>query len=350
MHSRQIGLVMFLGRPVPYVFFGRDSFSRRERLDGLSESLDADGMLASSTTVLDGRKISLAEVRAASDTVPFMSANRLVIVEGLLSRLAGAGRGRRRGGEPSGEAAAWLPLADYAGGMPPSTHLVLIDGEIEGRNPLLDALKGKGEVREFRPLYPRAVTDWIRRRAQPLDLKLSAGAVRLLADFVGNDLWTLSGELEKLSVYAAGKPVGEEEVRALVTAVRETAVFPLVDAIVEARPAAAVRLLRQMFRQGSAAHYIISMIQRQFRHLAIAREMLDAGESGRRIGDATRLHDFALERLLEQAPGYTMARLQAAFQRLLEADLHIKRGIYDDELALELLVHDLAETGSRAAA
>ncbi|MEE8347131.1 MAG: DNA polymerase III subunit delta [Dehalococcoidia bacterium] len=334
-----------------YVLFGKDSFSLRERLDGLRSSLDADGMLASSTTVLDGRKTSLVEVRAACDTVPFMSANRLVIVEGLLSRLAGAGRGRRRGGgEPSGEVAAWLPLADYAGGMPPSTHLVLIDGEVEGRNPLLGALKGKGEVREFRPLYPRAVPDWIRRRAQPLDLKLSAGAVRLLADFVGNDLWTLSGELEKLSVYAAGKPIGEEEVRALVTAVRETAVFPLVDAIVEARTAAAVRLLRQMFRQGSAAPYIIVMIQRQFRHLAIAREMLDAGESGRRIGEAMRLHDFALERLLEQAPGYTMARLQAAFQRLLEADLHIKRGIYDGELALELLVHDLAEAGSRAAA
>ncbi len=342
--------MLFLGRLVLYVLFGKDSFSLRERLDGLRSSLDDDGMLASSTTVLDGRKTSLAEVRAACDTVPFMSTNRLVIVEGLLSRLAGAGRGRRRGGEPTEDAAAWLPLADYAGGMPPSTHLVLIDGEIKGRNPLLDALKGKGEVREFRPLNQRAVPDWIRRRAQPLDLKLSAGAVRLLAEFVGNDLWTLSGELEKLSVYAAGKPIGEEEVRALVTAVRETAIFPLVDAIVEARPAAAVRLLRQMFRQGSVAPYIIVMIQRQFRHLAIAREMLDAGESGRRIGDATRLHDFALERLLEQAPAYTMARLKAAFQRLLEADLHIKRGIYDDELALELLVQDLAETGSRAAA
>ena len=333
-----------------YVFFGKDSFSLRERLDELRASLDADGMLASSTTVLDGGKTSLAEVRAACDTLPFMSANRLVIVERLLARLAGAGRGRRRGAAPSGEAEAWLPLADYAGRMPPSTHLVLVDAEIEGRNPLLDALKGKGEVRQFRPLFPRVVPDWIRRRAQPLGLKLSAGAVSLLAEFVGNDLWILSGELEKLSVYAAGQPIGEDEVRALVPAVRETSVFPLVDAIVEARPAAAVRLLRQMFQQESGPPYVLSMIQRQFRHLAIAREMLDAGESGRRIGDALRLPDFPLERLLEQAPGYTIARSRAAFQRLLEADLQIKRGIYDGELALELLVHDLAETGSRAAA
>ena len=334
-----------------HVFFGKDSFSLRERLDELRSSLDDDGMLASSTVVLDGRRTSLAELTAACDTVPFLAAHRLVIVEGLLARLAGAGRGRRAqtGGRPAGgrgpsaETAAWLPLADYVDRMPPSSHLVLVDGDVQRGNPLLDALKGKGEVREFRPLAQRAVPGWIQSRARSLGLTLGPGAVRLLADFVGNDLWALSGELEKLSVYAGGRPVGEEEVRALVTAVRETSVFPLVDAIVEGRPAVAVRLLRQVLRQESGVPYVLAMIQRQLRHLAIAREMMDAGASGRRIGEVLRLPDFALDRLLEQAPRYPPQRPRAAFRRLLEADLQIKRGIYHDELALELLVHDLAE-------
>ena len=332
-----------------YVFFGEDSFSLRERLDTLRASLDADGMLASSTTVLDGRAASLAEVTAACDTVPFLSAHRLVIVEGLLSRLAGAGRGRRRSGGPSAEVEAWLPLADYADRMPPTTHLVLIDGEIKGGNPLLDALKGKGEISEFPPLVRRAVPGWIRSRAQSLGLSLPPGAVGLLADFVGSDLWTLSHELEKLSAYSAGRPVSEDDVRALVTAVRETSVFTLVDAIVEGRTAAALRHLRQMYQQESNVLYILAMIQRQFRHLAIAREMLDAGESGRSISEALRLRDFARDRLLDQATGYSAARLQEAFQRMLEADLNIKRGVYEGELALELLVQDLAEARPRAA-
>jgi DNA polymerase-3 subunit delta len=333
-----------------HVFFGKDSFSLHERLDALRSSLDDDGMLASNTVVLDGRRTSLAEVTAACDTVPFLAAHRLVIVEGLLARLAGAGRGRRGGRKPSAEIAAWLPLADYVGRMPPSTHLVLVDGEVQGENPLRDALKAKGEVREFRPLSPRAVPDWIGSRARSLGLTLTPGGVRLLAEFVGNDLWTLAGELEKLSVYAGGRPVGEEEVRALVTAVRETSVFPLVDAIVEGRPATAVRLLRQMFRQQSSASYVLAMIQRQFRHLAVAREMMEAGASSRRIGEALRLPDFALDRLLEQATRYPPLRLRAAFRRLLEADLQIKRGIYHEELALELLTHDLAEAPPAAVA
>src|SRR3989304_2130630 len=85
-----------------YVFFGKDSYSLRERLDELRASLDADGMLASSTSVLDGRRVTLAEVTAACDTVPFMCAHRLVIVEGLLSRLGAGGRGRQRGGAGGG--------------------------------------------------------------------------------------------------------------------------------------------------------------------------------------------------------------------------------------------------------
>jgi len=211
-------------------------------------------------------------------------------------------------------------------------------------------LRGKGEVREFRPLAQRAVSDWIRARAASTGLELSAAAARLLADFVGNDLWALSGELEKLSVYAGGRPVGEDDVRALVAAVREASVFPLVDAIVEGRPALAIKLLRQMFRQESGPQYILAMIQRQLRHLAVAREMLDAGESGRRIGEALRLRDFALDKLLEQAGRYSQPRLKSAFQRVLEADLQVKRGVYDGELALELLVHDLAAPARQAGA
>ncbi|MEE8346551.1 MAG: DNA polymerase III subunit delta [Dehalococcoidia bacterium] len=324
-----------------YVFYGEDSYTISERLDELRSSLDADGMLVTNTTVLDGGKTSLAEVTAACDTVPFLSAHRLVIVEGLLSRLGGGGRGRR-GGRPPPDAASWLPLAEYVGRMPQSAHLVLLDSKVTAGNPLLEALKGKGEIREFRALPSRAVPEWVRRRAQSLGLTLSAGAVGLLAQYVGNDLWTMAGELEKLSIYAGGRPVGEDDVRALVTSVRQTSVFALVDAIVEGRATAAVRLLRQMLRQESGPLYILVMIQRQLRHLGIAREMLDAGANSRRIGEALRLRGFAAEKLLEQAPRYSQARLRAAFRRLLEADLQIKRGIYDAELALELLVNDLA--------
>src|SRR3989304_3384475 len=202
-----------------HVFYGEASFSVRQRRDELRSSLDTDGMLTSNTTVLDGAKTSLAEVTAACDTVPFLSAHRLVIVEGLLSRLGGAGRGRRGGRAP---------------------------------------LRGKGDIREFRPLSTPAVEGWVRRRAQSLGLTLSAGAVKLLVENVGNDLWTMAGELEKLSVYAGGRPVGEDDVRDLVSDVSELEVWSLLDAIVGGRSAAGLKLLGRLFVKGKNASYILS--------------------------------------------------------------------------------------------
>ncbi len=295
-------------------------------------------MLASNTVALDGRKTTPAELMAACDSVPFLAQHRLVVVDGLLSRLAGTGRGRK----PSAQAEAWLALADYVARMPPSSHLVLLDGDVKAAHPLLKALKGKGEIVEFRPLNRREVPGWIQARARALELKLTPPAARLLAEFVGNNRWALAGELDKLSVFAGDRPVTDDDVRALVPAVREVSIFPLVDAIVEGRPTAALRMLRQMLRQGSSPLYVLSMVQRQLRHLAVAREMQDAGSAGRAIGETVRVSGFPLDKLLEQAARYPPERIRSAFARLLEADLQVKRGVYQDELALELLVHDLA--------
>ena len=73
------------------------------------------------------------------------------------------------------------------------------------------------------------------------------------------------------------------------------------------------------------------------------------GFSRTRIGERLSASGYGLERLLDQASRHPLPRVRAAFRRLLEADAAIKRGIYDDELALELLVQELAASPSRAA-
>ena len=333
-----------------YIFFGPDSFSQREALQQLKTALDSDGMLQSSTVLFDGRQVTPEEVMAACDTVPFFSSHRLVIVEGLLQRVAQGARGRgrrRRSAEASGATDPWQALSGYVDRMPPTTTLVLLDGDVPSGGPLLDALSGKGRVRQFRPLARRALPGWIQHRAQGIGLRIDGRAVGLLADLVGSDLWTLSGELEKLAAYADGRPVREEEVRALVSA-GQLEVWGLLDAIVDGKSGAALKLLRRLFAQGKDATYILLMVQRQYRLLAIAREMMGAGSMSRQIGERLGVFGYGLERLLEQASRYPLPRVRTDFRRLLETDVSIKRGIYDEELALELLVQGLAAAPARA--
>jgi DNA polymerase-3 subunit delta len=331
-----------------YVLYGRDDFSLREELARIKGGLDSDGMLSSNTDVLDGREVSPEQLMAICDTVPFLSAHRLVVVEGLLKRFDPPERPRRGGrGARGGSREAlerWLGLADYAQRIPETTTLVLVDEEVSGdSNPLLKALKSAGQVREFRSLQPGAVLQWILERAQNEGIDISPAAARLLADLVGNNLWVLASELEKLAAYAQGRRVEGADVRALVSEARQVNIFTMVDAIVERRAAVALRLLRKLTAEGAERGYLLAMVVRQYRFIIQAKELMTAGltsqEIGQRLGVAS---PFVVQRILDQAQRYSLSRLKAAYRRLLEADVGVKRGQYDEEVALELLVHDLA--------
>ncbi len=327
-----------------YVLYGRDDFSLREELGRIKARLDSDGMLTSNTDVVEGREITPQQLMGICDTVPFIGDHRLVVVEGLLKRFGRAERrpGARATRRESPAVDQWLPLAEYAERMPETTVLVLIDGELSASNPLLAALRPKGQVQEFRPLHQKAVLPWVLRRADAEEIDISPPAARLLAELVGSDLWTLTSELRKLAAYAQGRRIESPDVKALVSEARDVNIFAMVDAIVEKRPTVALRLLRHLEGSGAEGGYLFAMIVRQYRLIVQAHGLMKDGLSTHEIGQRVGIRsDFVLQRVLDQAQRYTLPRLKKAYRRLLEADVAVKRGLYDDKLALELLVHDL---------
>ena len=132
-----------------FLLHGPDEFASAEFLATLKSKLGDPGMADLNTSLFDGRSASLPEVRAIADTLPFLTARRLVVVEGWLSRLVGraepaagdepaddpAGDEARRGNTAREQMAA---LAGYLPDLPETTALVLIEKrEIPARNVVL---------------------------------------------------------------------------------------------------------------------------------------------------------------------------------------------------------------------
>jgi len=331
-----------------YILHGRDDFSRREELRRIRAALDTDGMLASNTDVLDGRAVTPDQLAAVCNTVPFLASHRLVVVEGLLIRFDSPDRPHRGGGRPrrgpGPELESWLGLSEYVQRLPESTTLVLLDDELSPDNPLLEALRPHAEVKEFSELKPGAVLQWILDRAEGLGADISPKGAEALRDLLGNKLWILANELDKLAAYAQGRRIEAADVRALVHEAREVKIFALVDAVVEKRPPVALRMLRRLVEEGSDFGYLLAMMSRQYRLIIQAKELSLAGVTSQEIGQRLDIRSgFVLQKVLDQAARYSMSRLKAAYHRLLEADESVKRGRYSNELALELLVHDLAK-------
>jgi DNA polymerase-3 subunit delta len=331
-----------------YILHGRDDFSCREELSRIRTALDSDGMLASNTDVLDGRAVTPDQLTAICDTVPFLASHRLVVVEGLLARFDPPDRGRRGVGRPKRgpgpELESWLGLAEHLQRLPDSTTLVLLDDELSPDNPLFHALRPHAEVKEFPELKPGAVLQWILDRAEGLGADISPKGADALRDLLGNKMWILANELDKLAAYAQGRRIEAADVRALVHEAREVKIFALVDAVVEKRPPAALHLLCRLVDEGADFGYLLAMMSRQYRLIIQAKELSVSGITSQEIGQRLDIHSgFVLQKVLDQADRYSLSRLKAAYRRLLEADESVKRGRYSDELALELLVHDLAK-------
>ncbi len=338
-----------------YVFYGKDEFGAHEALAALRRELDQDGFLDDNTTRVEGASAKPDELLLVCQTLPFLSARRLVVVEGLLGRFDTGGRPRRAGAtrrrRGTDEALAkWEEFAAALKELPESTALVFLDGDVTAGNPILALLKPLAQVREFPALKQAELAAWINQRAAHHGINLQARAVATLAALVGTQLRLLDSELQKLATFAGGRQVTEEDVRSLVSLAREPNVFALADAVIEGRAREAADLLQRLLADGEAPQRLLTMLARQYRQLLLTKEMLERRVRGPEISARLGAPGFVVQRLLRQAPAHRMGGLRQAYHKLLDADLSVKRGIFDDETALQLLVVELASLARPARA
>jgi DNA polymerase-3 subunit delta len=322
-----------------YLFHGEDEFSRSETLAALKEKMGDPGLAELNTTIFDGSKVTLGELEHACGSVPFMADRRLVIVEGLLTRLESKGK---EGALPAWQKEYLEKLTQYLQRLPETTRLVFVeDRSISKNNSVLRLALAdeRGHVKEFKPPQGKALNRWIEERVRKKGGQINAAAVETLAAFVGNDLRLLDQEIEKLIAYVdQARPISEDDVRLLVSYVREANIFEMVDALGQRDGQQAAKLLHQLLDEGEHPLALLGMIVRQFRIMIQVKELNARGLSQQEIAARLKLHRFVVKKAVRQAMNFSMEQLETVYRKLLETDVAIKTGQMDEMLALDMLV------------
>ncbi|MCK4273418.1 MAG: DNA polymerase III subunit delta [Dehalococcoidales bacterium] len=334
-----------------HVLIGEDDFSIRQALEEIKKGIGDATALMSNTTVFDGRQVTLEQLRSACETVPFLSEKRLVIVEGLLERFeSGNKTGRKKSSRQPGQPEEYKTIADGIKQLPEFTELVLLGGSIRAGNPLLRELATTGKVRTFPRLKQSQLSQWVLKRVKATGGSISPQAVNLLIRFVGNDLWIMAGEVDKLDLFTGGRRIEEDDIRAVVSYAQEASIFAMIDAVLEFRVGAAQELLQQLLKQGAASAQLLVMLSRQVRIIFQIREMRGRKKTRADIqGKLGLTSDFVLRKAWDQADRYSPARLREVYHRLLETDISIKTGKLDGEIALSILIAELGQRGTVSA-
>jgi DNA polymerase-3 subunit delta len=338
---------------------------RSEALSAIRSTISDDpSMTDLNESRLDGKSASISEIRNICDTMPFLAERRLVVVDGLLRRLASPTSARRKS-QPAGEAdgqqedaeAAVTPasvkadlaaLGAYLPLVPESCDLVFLEEEqVRGGAILrqLAELQRDGRAKVVACQNPRKfdLPNWIRERAQRRGVQLEGPALVDLADYVGDDLRQLDQELIKLADFSAGKrAVTRADVRMLVAATRAASVFELVDALGLGDARSAGRLLQHALDvDGEPPLRVLAMIGRQYRLLIMAKSLQAQGFKPNEVAQELNVQEWTAPRLLEQASRHSFAQLQGHLELVLATDEGIKTGRFGDREGMDLLLAGL---------
>ena len=69
-----------------YILLGEDDFSIHQSLEEIKRSFGDQALLEANTSLLDGQQVTLNQLRAVCEALPFLSERRLVIIKGLMER------------------------------------------------------------------------------------------------------------------------------------------------------------------------------------------------------------------------------------------------------------------------
>jgi DNA polymerase III subunit delta len=273
--------------------------------------------------VFYGDEAEAQAVVTAAQTLPWLGLQRLVLVRGADAL--------PRSADP--------PLVAYCKQPSPSTCLIFTAQRAETSRPLFALLAKLPWAVRFRRLLPRELSAWIEQRIVASGCRITADAVAVLIETVGNDLRLLANEIDKLVTFVGSEPAIEvESLTALTDDIREMSAFELARLLSMGDLAEALRAWGKFASSGEYPGLALGAILHHVRQLWRIKLAQHASASPERLARELNIPAFTVRRLSAQAAAIEPEQLRQWLEALLEADQTLKRSGLPPQSVFERLI------------
>ncbi len=347
-----------------YLFLDCDEYLAAQRIQALKSALGDAEMADLNTAEITGSQTNASEILGQASMMPFLADRRLILVLGYLGYLD-----KRMAASKTADSAAHMEAAQFLDGLsqiPDTCDLVLIDASVDKRRHLWKGFSlphtdkgpgrqapGLGDLVKSKRVQleaqgtpeARALPGWIQQRAKAKEIAIEGRAVQMLAAFVGPNLRQLDNELEKMGLYAVGRPVTAADVTLLVSDASEAMIWSLTDALSQRSARNAMLSLMALRRGDANPFYLLTMIARQYRIMLKVKEAMHAtpGRPGGNEYDIAKQvgeKPYPVKKAMQQSAKYSFDDLIGVLHRLLEADFAMKSGA-DPDTEIDVLIAEL---------
>lgn len=309
-----------------YLLGGNEKYLLYQYRDNLIQALvNPDDTM--NYAVYKGDSVKSDSIVEFASTMPFFADRRVVLVEnsGFF----------QKGNED---------IEELMQALPETTILIFVEDAIDKRCKTYKLANKVGKVALFETPDERTLLIWLKGLFARAGLRVEDQAIYRLLEAVGQDMCTLSNEVEKLVCYCMDRGmVTMEDIVALSVNQIEGKIFEMMDALSRKDKSRTLALYGDLLALREPAMRILYLITRQFHLLLRTKVAIEDGKSQSEIATLLKVPPFATKKYVTQCNAYTRKQLIDCVTWCQDADTDIKTGRKRDSVAVELLIVKLLQ-------
>lgn len=220
--------------------------------------------------------------------------------------------------------------------------------KVDGRLPLVKAVKKYGEVIKTDHLPPAEVRKLMARHGEKYDVSFAPQVIDTLMHYHDGNLQLIFREAEKLALFVGpGGVVKSDEFELLGCGTAAGNIFTLVDELGVGNVKTSLQLLNRLLRDKTVPLIILSMVARHYRLLALASAPSNRGKSAGDLARILRVPPFVVQKIRRQLNKFSLSRLSDSFSLLSEVDFRLKSSKIPESIIMEDMVLTLCRGNAR---
>ena len=277
------------------------------------------------------------EIWSHISTFSMFSKKKLVIIDSLLSKIAGQ--------EKEG---SWEGFFDDIKSNE-SPNVIYIVEKIENEKDLnsllrrnifkgVDFIKKEFNLPTGRGSFEK-INNWVSTKEKEYGLNLSKNQRSVFIYDSNKDYILIENELLKLANFSKGNEINEYDFNKIVSITKNYKIFDLLDSFFINNQKELSLSINNLLSSGVTVIEITSMIANEMHKILLIKSLLNENKNNSQISKITGISSaFYFNKLLNTSKKISMKRLKNIHNSLLEFDLKCKTMNFEKELELEMLL------------
>lgn len=285
-------------------------------------------------TEYDLREISIQEVLADAETLPFFSEKKIIIVDQAYFLTAK---------QIKSSVTHDISLVEkYVQNPAPYTHLIFIAPyeQLDGRKKVTKLFRKHTVEVNCNSIKGNELSSWVQEMIKPYNVHITNDARSILESEFSTNLYLLQKEIEKIVQFIGeGGTITDNVLGEIMSTSLQQTALELVDAVLNKNLSLAISIYKQLEKMREDPIGLIALLAYQFRILYQVKLLQDKGYSLYNIRDNVRAHPYVIKLAAERSRKFSKKYLQMIIHELVETDTLIKQGRMDKGIAFEMLLY-----------